>query len=371
MGVGIALDIPVKWSWQSGSVSQIAASWAIAPAIAAGFGAVIMMSIKVLVHQRRDPMKAALRVITFYYGLTAGILALFVTISGGHGIPTPEQMGAGKACGIILGVFAGVWLLSSIFLLPYYYRKSAPPHPSAYEEQRLTSPRLFKGDRRLRIWHIPMGALLWRDNYTLYYPGDPESEIAPNYYDSEYKVKDAETENELTRTDVEEKDPDSETSGKKPEIKPSISAGKQVDEARQGDLKAIDALPWAHPRRIFATLRFVVFHGITRDVIGHQSKGLEDVHRRAPQFDNKVEHLWTTAQVCSAMIMSIAHGANDVSNAIGPFTTEYLTWKTGIANRSTGTPTWIKAVGGIGLGVGFWTFGYVILHTIATTKLSI
>lgn len=59
------------------------------------------------------------------------------------------------------------------------------------------------------------------------------------------------------------------------------------------------------------------------------------------------------------MIMSIAHGANDVSNAIGPFTTEYLTWKTGVANEETGTPTWIKAVGGLGIGFGFWTFGYV------------
>lgn len=43
-------------------MSQIAASWGIAPAIAAGFGAVIMMSIKLLVHQRKDPLKAALRV---------------------------------------------------------------------------------------------------------------------------------------------------------------------------------------------------------------------------------------------------------------------------------------------------------------------
>lgn len=110
--------------WKSGSISQIAASWGIAPCIAAGFGAILMMSIKVLVHQRQDPLKAALRVVTFYYGLTAGILALFITISGGHGIPTPQEMGAGKACGIILGVFFGVWIFSTIFFLPYYYRKS-------------------------------------------------------------------------------------------------------------------------------------------------------------------------------------------------------------------------------------------------------
>jgi hypothetical protein len=123
VGVGIAADVQVNWGWSSGSVSQIAASWGIAPAIAACFGAIIMMSIKLLVHSRTDPLKWGLRVITFYYALTAGILTLFITISGGHGIPTPEELGAGKACGIVLGVFFGVWILTSIFFLPYYYRK--------------------------------------------------------------------------------------------------------------------------------------------------------------------------------------------------------------------------------------------------------
>lgn len=121
--MGIASDIHVNWGWKSNSVSQIAASWGIAPCIAAGFGAIIMMSIKVLVHWRPDPLKAALRVITFYYGLTAGVLALFVVISGGHGIPSIDEMGAGKVVGIILGVFFGVWALAAIFFLPYYHRK--------------------------------------------------------------------------------------------------------------------------------------------------------------------------------------------------------------------------------------------------------
>lgn len=123
IGVAIASDISVTWGWEKSSVSQIAASWGIAPCIAAGFGAIIMMSIKVLVHWQKDPMKAALRVICFYYGLTAGILALFIVISGGHGIPTIEEMGAGQVVGIVLGTFLGVTLLSAVFFLPYYYKK--------------------------------------------------------------------------------------------------------------------------------------------------------------------------------------------------------------------------------------------------------
>lgn len=355
IGVAIASDIQVKWGWSSNSVSQIAASWGIAPVIAAGFAATIMMSIKLLVHRQQDPMKAALTVITFYYGLTAGILALFIVISGGHGIPELEDMGAGVACGIILGVFFGVWIFSAIFFLPYYYRK------------------LVKEDRRLRIWHIPMGPLLWRDGYKLYYPGDPNHEVVPNYYSSEYTGNEKhlnQDDNDSDKHGLEDKKNESDVvspNGKEADnnaavTRPNADGPMQLDEAtqrgRQKDLKAVDHLPWAHPRRIWATIRLVFTYGITRDVIGHQSKGLEDVHARAPQFDNKVEHLWTTAQICSAIIMSIAHGANDVSNAIGPFTTEYETWSTGVTSATTDTPIWIKAVGGLGLGLGFWTFGY-------------
>lgn len=123
VGVGTAADISVNWGWSKGSVSQIAASWGIAPAISAGFGALIFGTIQLTVHSRKDPLKAALYMLPFYYALTAGILALFVVISGGHGVPTLEEMGAGEAIGIILGVFFGVLVFTAIFFLPYYYRK--------------------------------------------------------------------------------------------------------------------------------------------------------------------------------------------------------------------------------------------------------
>ena len=350
IGVGIALQLHVKWGWESNSVSQIAASWGIAPLIGAGFGAVIMLSIRVFVHDRKDPMKAALFALPFYYALTAGILTLFIIMDGGHGIQTPEEMGAGKACGIILGVFAGIWIISAAFLVPYFHAK------------------LVKEDHRLRFWHIPMGPLLAKEGYSLYWPGSADAPTTVDYNASEYvsgksgyDVDDGADDGKNLKQDApvapgENSPVNNDTS--------DATNQAAMDSKRQKDLEAVDSLPWLHPRRILATVKLVSTYGITRDIIHHQSQGLEDVHQRAPQFDNKVEHLWTTAQVCSAMIMSIAHGANDVSNAIGPFTTEYMTWKSGQTSAKTDTPDWIKAVGGLTLGVGFWTFGYHIMRNL-------
>ena len=206
-----------------------------------------------------------------------------------------------------------------------------------------------------------MGPLLWKDGYTLYKPGNPDTEVVPNYYSSEYTGKQDQqaSSSSLDSVSRAEKQPLAEVNSDSNETQQ-----QDVVPSRSKEMHAVDSLPRAHPKRIFATIKLVFTYGMTRDVITHQSRGLDDVHRRAPVYDNKVEHLWTTAQVCSAMIMSVAHGANDVSNAIGPFTTEYETWSSGVTSAKTDTPTWIKAVGGLGLAFGFWTFGYHIMRSL-------
>jgi len=197
--------------------------------------------------------------------------------------------------------------------------------------------RLVKEDHRLRIWHIPLGPMLWKENPTLYWPGDPSQVLTVDYYATEYKDEDHSSSSSLnekepiknTQAPVDTKqdslDEPKEDSGI-PSTQHNFAGadGSAKDKKRAKDLAAVDKLPWAHPKRIWATTKLVASYGITRDVISHQSRGLEHVHARAPKFDNKVEYLWTTAQVCSAMIMSIAHGANDISNAIGPVSVQHL-----------------------------------------------
>jgi phosphate/sulfate permease len=235
----------------------------------------------------------------------------------------------------------------------------------------LIAERLVKEDRRLRVWHIPMGPLLWKENPLLYLPGSTDAALIPDYYDSELK-KDNESDSDFVdqekftnKTDAKIGDGTSDEGISQDNSSPVVAKPTNpADRKRNKDLQKVDQLPWAHPKRIYATIKLVFTYGITRDVIAHQSAGLDSVHQRAIHYDNKVEHLWTTAQVCTAMLMSIAHGANDISNAIGPFTTEYETWRSGVTSATTDTPVWIKAVGGIGLGVGFWTFGYHIMRNL-------
>ena len=50
-------------------------------------------------------------------------------------------------------------------------------------------------------------------------------------------------------------------------------------------------------------------------------------------------------QVFSACVMSFAHGANDVANAMGPFAAIYSIWQTSTVPSKSHVPEWILVVG--------------------------
>lgn len=47
------------------------------------------------------------------------------------------------------------------------------------------------------------------------------------------------------------------------------------------------------------------------------------------------------------MVMSFAHGANDVANAMGPFSAVYSIYTTGALTKDSGVPIWILILGAL------------------------
>lgn len=213
-----------------------------------------------------------------------------------------------------------------------------------------------------------MGPLLWRENCKIPFPRKHTEELVPNYYQGHYvgPVNPADPDLKLVAARSSSSSSPAELPGteKSHGLATATEAEAPVRRVEHEELRTVDKLPIYHPLRILAGLKYVLLRGVTKDVIHHQSAGLAHVHARAPRYDNKVEHLWTAAQVASAMLMSIAHGSNDVSNAIGPFTTEYLTWRSGKSSATVDTPAWIRVVGGLLLSVGFWTYGYHLMRNL-------
>ena len=55
-------------------------------------------------------------------------------------------------------------------------------------------------------------------------------------------------------------------------------------------------------------------------------------------------------------VVSIAHGSNDVSNAVGPFTAIAHIHATGQIPRGGAAPVWVLMCGGVGIVAGLGTY---------------
>jgi phosphate/sulfate permease len=62
--------------------------------------------------------------------------------------------------------------------------------------------------------------------------------------------------------------------------------------------------------------------------------------------------------------MSIAHGSNDIANALGPIAASYETYRLGEVATENNTPVWLIVIGGLMLGTSFWFYGYHIMRAL-------
>lgn len=79
-----------------------------------------------------------------------------------------------------------------------------------------------------------------------------------------------------------------------------------------------------------------------------------------------VNDLFTIPLVVSAALLSFAHGANDVANAIGPLAAiNDALLHGGIAAKAS-IPLWIMMVGGLGIAIGLALFGPKLIRTVGS-----
>jgi|APGre2960657423_1045063.scaffolds.fasta_scaffold00013_38 sodium-dependent phosphate transporter len=81
-------------------------------------------------------------------------------------------------------------------------------------------------------------------------------------------------------------------------------------------------------------------------------------------FDPKTEASFKYLQIFTSMCESFAHGANDVSNSIGPLAAIWSVHQTLQVKSKVDVPMWMLALGGTGIIVGLATNGIKILRVL-------
>ena len=79
-----------------------------------------------------------------------------------------------------------------------------------------------------------------------------------------------------------------------------------------------------------------------------------------------VDILFTVPLIFSAALLSFAHGANDVANAIGPLAAINDAVMTGGISSSASIPLWVMGVGAIGIAIGLTLYGPKLIKTVGS-----
>ncbi len=100
-------------------------------------------------------------------------------------------------------------------------------------------------------------------------------------------------------------------------------------------------------------------------VIRRQSYGLENRNK-------SLKALFSIPLVVSAALLSFAHGANDVANAVGPLAAIVQTSQTGALNDGVEIPLWVMLIGACGISFGLCLFGPKLIRMVGNqiTKLN-
>ena len=85
---------------------------------------------------------------------------------------------------------------------------------------------------------------------------------------------------------------------------------------------------------------------------------------RSENSKNGVNGLFTIPLIFAAALLSFAHGANDVANAIGPLAAINEALHSGAVAGKAAIPLWVMLVGAIGLAVGLALYGPRLIRTV-------
>jgi sodium-dependent phosphate transporter len=355
MGVAALGKDGVVWGWEGKGVAQIIASWVIAPAIAGCFAAILFLITKYGVLLRKNPLKWGFVMIPIYFGLTSGILTMLIVWKGAATLDL-DHWNAGQIVGCILGVGASVALLSLLFLVPFLKRK------------------LVDEDWTLKWYHFLLGPLVLRRGPVPAAPEGINVNVVQDYYAGRATKEELEAAgvSGATMTDIlhAKAVQDAKKAGMTDEEAAKLKFEAENVTAALEEVERIDTGPWYTPKNLVHLIWKGLSHGARQDVISAQHResklagNILDMHARAAHFDNKTEHLYSFLQILTAATASFAHGANDLSNAIGPLSTIYLIWNTGELSKKTPVPIWCLCYGASALVIGLWTYGYNIMRNL-------
>jgi len=113
--------------------------------------------------------------------------------------------------------------------------------------------------------------------------------------------------------------------------------------------------PWVPPA--IGAVLFAITYALVHPRISWRADAMENRNK-------SVRELFHLPLVFAAALLSFAHGANDVANAVGPLAAIVDSATTGMISTKVGVPNWVMFVGAAGISMGLFLFGPKLIRTV-------
>ena len=110
---------------------------------------------------------------------------------------------------------------------------------------------------------------------------------------------------------------------------------------------------------IFGLIGASITYTVVKPRIAKRILGMEDTR-------DSINLLFTIPLVFAAILLSFAHGANDVANAVGPLAAVYDALTNTAVSTKVAIPLWVMIVGGVGISIGLALFGPRLIKTVGS-----
>ncbi|KIX09828.1 uncharacterized protein Z518_00909 [Rhinocladiella mackenziei CBS 650.93] len=331
VGVAVAGASQVQWGWNDGKgLGAIFAGLGMAPAISAGFGAIIFMLIKLVVHIRQNPVPWAVYSSPAFFLIAGTVCTLSIVYKGSPNLGLDDKP-SWWIVAVTLGTGGGLCVLSAIFFVPFLHAK------------------IINRDSTVRWWMIFHGPQLWQRPA----PAHADRAVVPNY------------------AVVQERFHTKLRKGRGP----LGWAMRTLHDNPMGAGKIYEF----HNLKIFLFKRLPamivvgMLYGAHYDIHAAQTgiagipKGqrMARVYGHATRYANEVEHTYSFVQIITACTASFAHGANDIGNSVGPWAVVYSAGKPAMPpSRRLLSPSGSSPFSQITLSIGLVTYGFNIMKVM-------
>ena len=102
---------------------------------------------------------------------------------------------------------------------------------------------------------------------------------------------------------------------------------------------------------------FAGAYGLLKPFIARQAAGMENRNK-------SVRSLFAIPLICSAALLSFAHGSNDVANAVGPLSAIVSVAGSGDIATKVQIPLWVMLIGAAGISIGLVLFGPKLIRRV-------